>query len=134
MNFVDTSVWIEFFRSAGNRTIRSNLQSLILSGHVAITDWIILELMAGIRATETTSQVLDRLTNVHRLPFPEDGWARAWHLAARLRKKGVSPSAADCFIATVAIEHGATLIHCDTDFENIAKHEKGLRTLDWTGQ
>jgi predicted nucleic acid-binding protein len=134
VNFVDTSVWIEFFRSAGNRNIRSSLQSLILIGDVAITEWIILELMAGIRATETTSQILDRLTNVHRLPFPEDGWVRAWDLAARLRKKGFTPSAADCFIATVAIEHGATLIHSDTDFEIIAKHEKGLRTLDWTGK
>jgi predicted nucleic acid-binding protein len=132
VNFVDTSAWIEFFRSGGNRTVRSNLQSLILTGDVAITEWIILELMAGIRATETTSQVLDRLSNVHRLSFPEDGWARAWGLAARLRKKGVSPSAADCLIATVAIEHDATLIHCDTDFETIAKHEKRLRTLDWT--
>jgi predicted nucleic acid-binding protein len=132
VNFVDTSAWIEFFRSGGNRTVRSNLQALILSGDVAITEWIILELMAGIRATETTSQVLDRLSNVHRLPFREDGWARAWDLAARLRKKGVSPSAADCLIATVAIDHDATLIHCDTDFEAIAKHEKKLRTLDWS--
>ena len=132
MNFVDTSVWVEFFRSGGNRAVRSSLQSLILSGDVAITEWIILELMAGLRATETTSQVLDRLAHVHRLSFPQSAWPRAWDLAARLRKKGVSPSAADCLIALVAIEHGATLIHCDIDFETIAKHEKGLRTLNWT--
>jgi len=65
--------------------------------------------------------------------LPEDGWSRAWDLAARLRKKAISPSAADCLIATIAISWGATLLHCDSDFEHIAKHEKDLRTLDWRG-
>ena len=132
MNFVDTSVWVEFFRSGGNRIVRSDLQSLIQTDNVAITEWIILELMAGIRTTETASQLLDRLAHVRRLPFPDNGWNQAWDLAARLRKAGISPSAADCYIATVAMEHDVTLVHCDADFEMIAKHQKNLRTLAWT--
>jgi len=64
--------------------------------------------------------------------LPEGGWELAWDLAARLRKKSVSPSAADCLIATIAVSHHATLLHCDRDFELIAKQEKDLRTLDWT--
>ena len=131
MNLVDTSAWIEFFRSGGNPHVRSSLQSLILGDDVAITEWIILELMSGIRSTETSSQVLERLAHVHRLTLPESAWPRAWDLAARLRKKGVSPGAADCLIATVAIQHSATLVHCDSDFETIAKHERKLQTLYW---
>jgi predicted nucleic acid-binding protein len=132
VNFVDTSAWIEFLRPSGSRTIQGNLQSLIQAGAVAITEWVILEVMVGIRASETVPEVLSRLAHVHRLAFQEDHWAQAWDLAARLRKKGVTPSASDCLIATIAIASGATLIHCDTDFELIAKYEKKLQTMDWT--
>jgi len=132
MHLVDTSVWVEFFRPPGSRVIREKVQLMVQSGETAITDWVILELMVGIRSHETASDILRRIANVHRLPLAEDGWSQTWDLAARLRKKAITPSAADCIIATVAISHGVTLLHCDRDFELIAKHEKRLQTLDWT--
>ena len=52
-------------------------------------------------------------------------------MAADLRKKGFTPSAADCFISTVAISHDVPLLHCDRDFERIAKHSE-VKTIDWT--
>ena len=98
-----------------------------------MTEWIILELMAGIGSGENSGSLLGRLAPVHRLPLTDAGWELAWDLAARLRKKGVSCSAADCLIAAVAILHDVPLIHCDSDFSLIAAHEP-LRTLDWTKQ
>jgi len=130
---VDTSVWVEALRASGSRRIREELEPLVRSGGVAVTDWIILELMVGIRSAEGSAALLKRLEPVARLALPEGGWTRAWNLAALLRKKAVSPSAANCLIATVAIAHGATLVHCDSDFELIAKHEQGLHTLNWIG-
>lgn len=132
MHLVDTSVWIEFLRRQGSVRIQGELKPLIRSGAVAITEWVILELMSGLRSSENASNLLDRLTPIHRLSLPVDGWPMAWDLAARLRKKGVSASAADCLIATVASAHDATLIHCDTDFEFIAAHSR-LRTMNWVG-
>jgi predicted nucleic acid-binding protein len=41
----------------------------------------------------------------------------------------VSP--ADILIATVAIKHEVTLLHCDADFEAM-RPALSLRTLDWT--
>lgn len=131
MHLVDTSVWIEFLRPTGSRAIQQELQPLIRSGQVAVTEWIILELMTGLRSDDRASTLLDRFAPLYRVSLPADGWARAWDVAARLRKKGVTPSAADCLIATIATLHGATLIHCDTDFELIARHAE-LRTMDWT--
>jgi predicted nucleic acid-binding protein len=104
---------------------------LIRAGSVALTEWTILELMVGIRGNENPSSLLQRLAPVHRLPLPEDGWTQAWNLAGNLLKKAVTPSAADCLVAAVAISHGTTLLHCDSDFELIAKHSD-LHTLDWT--
>jgi predicted nucleic acid-binding protein len=133
MHLVDTSVWIEALRLSGSRKIREELEPLVRAGDVALTDWIILELMAGIRSNESSAGLLKRLAPIHRLDLPEGGWPRAWDLAARLRKKAVSPSAADCLIATIALSHNATLLHCDSDFELMARQEKSLNTLDWTG-
>jgi predicted nucleic acid-binding protein len=36
-----------------------------------------------------------------------------------LRRHGITVTASDCFIATVAILQQATLVHCDSDFETI---------------
>ena len=132
MQLVDTSVWIHVFRRQRTITaIQQLLKPLILSGNAAITEWIILELMAGIRTSEKTESFLRKMDSLPRLPFPPEKWNHAWNLAANLRKKGISPSAADCFISTVAISHDVPLVHRDTDFELIAKHSE-LRTVDWT--
>ena len=131
MHLVDTSVWVEFLRRSGSRAIQARLRPLILNGEVALADWIVLELMTGLRATEKPAELLARLSPVHRLPFPEDGWKGAWNLASSLRKRGITPSAADCYIATVAVSANVPLIHCDADFEAIAKHS-ALHTIDWS--
>jgi hypothetical protein len=124
-------VWIEFLRRPGSPAIQALLKPLILQGHVALTEWILLELMTGLGRAEKASHLLERLSPVRRLPFPDAAWPRAWDLAGVLRKRGVTPSAADCYIATVAIEEAVPLVHCDADFEAIAKHS-ALRTVDWS--
>lgn len=131
MYLVDTSVWIHALRPAGHPEIRARLKPLILSGDTAITEWILLELMTGLTKSEHPDTLLQWFAPVARLPFEAAWWDKAWHYAGRLRKHGVSPTAADCLIATVALEHRVTLIHCDADFE--AMHPAlQLQTLDWT--
>jgi predicted nucleic acid-binding protein len=127
---VDTSVWIHALRPAGHPAIQSLLRPLIVSGEAAVTEWILLELMTGLAASETRDTWLDRFAAVPRLSFEASWWEDAWAHAARLRKRGVSPTAADCLIATVAIKHGVGLLHCDADFEAMTP-SLPLRTVDW---
>ena len=131
MPLVDTSVWIHALRPGGNASIRSLLRPLIVSGEAAVTEWVLLELMTGLRVSEAPGTLLRWFAPVARLPFDDGWWPRAWDNAARLRKRGVSPTAADCLIATVAIEHRVPLVHCDADFEAM-KPALPLVTLDWT--
>ena len=132
MQLIDTSVWIHALRRQPTVTpIQELLKPLTLSGSAAITEWVILELMAGIRTSEKADTFLRKMENLPRLGFLPENWNQAWTLAGELRKKGITPSAADCFISTIAIGHSVPLVHCDTDFELIAKHSK-LRTVDWT--
>lgn len=131
MQLVDTSVWIHALRRPGNPKIQELLKPLVISGSAAITEWIVLELMVGIRTSENANDLIRKMTPLPRLSFSSEKWNQAWTLAAGLRKKGVSPGAADCFISTIAITHNVPLVHCDADFEQVAKHSD-LRTIDWT--
>jgi predicted nucleic acid-binding protein len=131
MYLVDTSVWIHALRPSGHPAIQAQLKPLIVNGETAVTEWILLELMTGLAKSEQPEAFLKWFVPVARLPFQSTWWEKAWHHAGKLRKQGISPSAADCFIATVAIEHEATLIHCDRDFETM-KGTVPLKTLDWT--
>ncbi len=131
MHLVDTSVWVHALRPSGHTAIRALLRPLILNGEVAVTEWILLELMTGLRTSERKDSLLQWFAPISRLPFEASWWEHAWDLAARLRREGVTPTAADCLIATVAIKHQAVLIHCDKDFESM-KPLFSLVTLDWT--
>jgi predicted nucleic acid-binding protein len=131
MYLVDTSVWSHALRPTGNTEIQARLKPLIINEQTAVTEWILLELMTGLVKSEQPSGLLQWFTPVPRLPFKPEWWDTAWNLAARLRKQGISPSAPDCLIATVALKHQVTLIHCDTDFEAIQPILR-LQTLDWT--
>lgn len=130
MHLVDTSVWIHALRPAGDPAIRERLKPLILKGETAITEWIILELMTGLSSSERKQSLLQRFAPVIRLPFETQWWEDAWENAASLRKRGISPTAADCFIATISLKHNVPLVHCDGDFENM-KEVLGLETMDW---
>ncbi len=131
MYLVDTSIWIHALRPTGNAEIQARLKPLIVDGQTTLTEWILLELMTGLVKSEQPSSLLQWFTPVPRLPFNPEWWDTAWDLAGRLRRHGVSPSAADCLIATIATKHQVTLIHCDTDFEAM-KPILRLQTLDWT--
>jgi len=133
MYLVDTSVWIHALRPAGNPTVRSLLRPLIISAEAAVTHWILLELMTGLRKSETRETLLTWFKPIQCLQFPQYShrWDEIWENAARLRKRGLAVTAADCFIATAAIEHKVPLVHCDPDFEAM-KPALPLKTLDWT--
>jgi predicted nucleic acid-binding protein len=107
------------------------LRPLLASGQAAVTDWVLLELMCGIRANETPATLLHWFEPVPRLIFDDGWWPKAHTYAVRLRHRGVSPTAADTLMATVALEHNAPLVHCDRDFEAM-RAALPLRTLDWT--
>lgn len=131
MYLVDTSIWIHALRPAGSPAVQSKLKPLIVGGRTAVTEWILLELMTGLPKNQEPAALLKWFAPVACMSFDAAWWNRVWEHAARLRKRGVSPSAADCLIATVAMEHRLVLLHCDGDFEAM-KPTLSLQTLDWT--
>lgn len=130
MYLVDTSLWIHALRPRGNKTIQEKLRPLILAGTAAITHWIVLELMTGIRSGEEQKSLNTFLEPLPLLQAEDACWTIAWELAAHLREKGLTPSAADSLIAAVAIKNEIPLIHIDQDFAGIAEHSR-LKAINW---
>ncbi len=62
--------------------------------------------------------------NLHgfrRLVIEDADWSAAARLGFDLRRGGVTVPFTDILLAALAIRHGVTLLHADTDFDTMAK-------------
>jgi len=118
----DTSAWVEYDRATGS-TVDRRLTALIAAGGpVAVTEPIIMEVLAGARNDQRVSDLRRLLLRFELLRFDVvadfDGAA---HLYRRCRRAGVTPRGmVDCMIAAVALRWGATLLAHDADMDRLA--------------
>jgi predicted nucleic acid-binding protein len=130
MYLVDTSVWIDFLR--GRNVAHVGTLSSLLEGDdiVGVAPIIVQEILQGADSEERFEKWRKYFSDLFCY-IPQDHEA-AHVSAARLylqcRRKGKTPrSSNDCLIATIAVEHGLTLLHNDRDFDVIASVEPALR-------
>jgi len=118
----DTSAWVEYDRATGS-TVDRRLTALIAAGGpVAVTEPIIMEVLAGARNDQRESDLRRLLLRFELLRFDVvadfDGAARLYR---RCRRVGVTPRGmVDCMIAAVALRWGATLLAHDADMDRLA--------------
>jgi hypothetical protein len=118
----DTSAWVEYDRGTES-TVDRRLSELIESvGSVAVTEPVVMEVLAGARDSHRETQLRRLLASVEMLSFDAiadfDG---AVHIYRRCRAKGVTPRGMiDCMIAAVAWRNGATLLAYDADMDRVA--------------
>ncbi len=128
MIVADTSAWIEFLRGTRHPVAIALAGLLERDADVAVTEVIVMELLAGARSGEPLRDLRSRL-----LAFPVlrlEGLADFEEAALMYRSCRVAGetvrSLSDCLIAVPTIKAGAQLLHNDSDFEAIARHS-GLR-------
>jgi len=119
----DTSAWIEYDRATGS-AVDERLSALIASdGPLAITEPVVMEVVAGARSNERESDLRRLLLRFHLLRFDAatdfDGAMRIYR---RCRSAGVTPRGMiDCMIAAVAWRRRASLLANDTDLDRVAR-------------
>ena len=122
MILADTSAWVEYDRATGS-TVDRRLTALIAAGGpVAVTEPIIMEVLAGAHNDQRVSDLRRLLLRFELLRFDVvadfDGAA---HLYRRCRRAGVTPRGmVACMIAAVALRWGATLLAHDADMDRLA--------------
>ncbi len=81
-----------------------------------------LELLQGCRSTKERRTLQSQLDGLHWLVTEDHHWFQAGEMANDLRQKGITASAIDALIATLAQAYRCQLMHLDQDYQYIAKH------------
>lgn len=127
MILVDSSVWVDYFRSADTPQV-ALLDSFFGRTRIAVGDLIAAEVLQGVRDDKEfkwVKKVFETFTRLdlcgYELAVKASGNYRV------LRGKGVTiRKTIDALIATRCIEDGLTLLHSDHDFDPFVQH-LGLR-------
>ncbi|MGO9456848.1 MAG: PIN domain nuclease [Acidimicrobiales bacterium] len=123
MILVDTSAWMEYDRATGSAVDRRLTELIIDDGLVAVTEPIVMEIVAGARTDEREVELRRLLLRFELLTFDAViDFDSAATIYRACRRVGVTPRGmVDCMIAAVAFRHGATLLAFDVDMSRVAR-------------
>jgi predicted nucleic acid-binding protein len=118
----DTSAWVEYDRATGS-PVDQRLNALIANnGPVAVTEPVIMEVVAGARSYGRETDLRRLLLRFHLLPFDAAAdFDAAATIYRQCRQRGVTPRGLiDCMIASVARRNQAAVLAADTDLSRVA--------------
>jgi predicted nucleic acid-binding protein len=122
MILADTSAWIEYDRATGSAVDRRLTHLIDQDGPLAVTEPVIMEVLAGARTDSRETQLSRLLRRFPLLAFdPVADFDAAARIYRRCRNVGVTPRGmVDCLIASVAWRRNASLLTCDADLRRVA--------------
>lgn len=113
---VDTSVWIDFFRSGKSKHVEC-LIDYLKNQRVVLCGIVELEIVQGVRNKETEI-VEDFFGELEYVDISRSDFQLAGNLISRMRKIGITESFQDSLIAAVCINHKLKLLTNDSDFRH----------------
>jgi hypothetical protein len=118
----DTSAWVEFDRATGSRVDRRLTDLIAADGPLAVTEPVIMEVVAGARTDDREADLRRLLLRFTLLDFDAAAdFDAASSIYRRCRRAGVTPGGMlDCMIASVSMRHRATLLAADVDLSRVA--------------
>lgn len=123
MILVDTSAWVEYDRATDSAVDRRLTNLIRTDGPVAVTEPVVMEILAGARSDQQESDLGRLLLRFQLLRFDSAAdFTGAVRIYRRCRSAGVTPRGmVDCMIAAVARREGAAVLTSDVDFNHIAR-------------
>lgn len=123
MILADTSAWVEYDRATGSAVDRRLSALIAIDGPVALTEPVIMEVLAGARSDERETDLRRLLLrfDLHRFDAATD-FDGAVRIYRRCRSVGVTPRGiVDCMIASVAWRRGDSILAHDADLDRVAR-------------
>jgi predicted nucleic acid-binding protein len=118
---IDTSAWIEFLRDTASPTCRRVNE--LLDSDIAICDPIRMEVLAGARDERHLGDLRGLMARAIVVPTEVGDYEEAAALYRVCRRHGeTARKLIDCLIASVAIRSRTPVLHCDNDFDVLARH------------
>ena len=123
MILVDTSAWVEYDRATRSAVDRRLTELISTGGPVAVTEPIIMEVLAGARSDEREADLRRLMLRFDLLQFDVAAdFDAAVGIYRDCRGVGITPRGiVDCMIASVARRRRAVLLSHDVDFERVAR-------------
>ncbi len=123
MILIDASAFIEFLNRTGSREDILIEQLILNNEDIVLADITLIEILQGIKTDREYREVKASLLTFPILSLKSpDSYIAAAELFRKCRKRGLTiRSTIDLLIAQISLEHGATLLHNDRDFEAIAQ-------------
>ena len=121
MILVDTSAWVEYLRDTGSPTcIRVGE---LLSTDLATCDVVRMELLAGARDEQHRRGLRRLIARAALVSMQPGDFDQAAALYRQCRGQGETVRVLiDCLIAALAIRVDLPILHCDADFDALARH------------
>ena len=121
MILIDTSAWVEFLRDTGSDACR-RVDEQLAEGFVTC-DPIRMEVLAGARGERHLRDLRGLLGRGASVPVGSTHYDDAALLYRICRREGETVRRLiDCLIAAAAIDAGVPVLHCDSDFDVLARH------------
>lgn len=122
MILADTSAWVEYDRATDSAVDRRLTELIADEGPLAVTEPVIMEVVAGARSDDREADLRSLLLRFHLLPFDVAvDFDAAASIYRQCRQVGVTPRGLiDCMIASVARRNQATLLAADSDLSRVA--------------
>jgi predicted nucleic acid-binding protein len=118
---IDTSAWVEFLRGTGS-TACERVDAL-LAEEFAVCHPVRMEVLAGARDERHLAQLRGLLARGTLLPTHQTHYEEASALFRTCRRRGETVrKLIDCLIAATTISASARILHCDSDFDVLARH------------
>lgn len=124
MVLVDSSVWIAATRLGGDPQTAAELGKLLLSGRVAMTEPIWVELFQGIKSKREEARLAELKLACTWLAFDEACWTEVAAIARACLRAGVNVPLGDVLVFACATRHGVELLERDRHFTMIRKAVK----------
>ncbi len=122
MILADTSAWVEYDRATGSRVDRRLTDLIAADGPLAVTEPVIMEVVAGARSDDRETDLRRLLLRFTLLAYDAaTDFDAAATIFRRCRQAGVTPRGmVDCMIASIALRHRASLLAADADLSRVA--------------
>ena len=116
MQLIDTSAWIDYFKTSGNLEIRQRVAAALKANNAAWCEMVLLELQGSPSSRQSTAISLLEPT-IPLLHIDTDCWSRANELAKLCHQSGRPVPNTDALIYATAEKYACTILHNDKHFD-----------------
>lgn len=120
---IDTSVWIDYFRGRDDQ-FAEKVDEVLTFSDVHVPRVVIAELLQGSKSEKEIAVIEEFIGAFNIIDQTDNTWLKAGRLSFSMKRKGITVSIVDCYIAVIASENNCKIFSLDEHFKSIKRFLK----------